>query len=183
MMTAFMNGLISYYTICQILTISLAHTDDFTPSTLHLSQSIAKSVTSSLCGTFTIADCLDTHQLVTEYLPCLNQTEYRGATVQHLLDMYSGIAYSEDYEDPTSGVSMTEYASGWKKPPTEISHPKTIHEQILTMNTLESEHGTQWKYRTIESEVLGWCLESATGKTLADLVTTEIWEVSNIYKR
>jgi CubicO group peptidase (beta-lactamase class C family) len=102
--------------------------------------------------------------------------------------MYSGVAYSEDYLDPTSGVSTTEYASGWKQPPTDagkdhIPFPTTIHEQILTMNTLEATHGARWKYRSIESEVLAWCLESVTGKPLADVVSTEIWEVrvSHVY--
>ncbi|WP_352957522.1 serine hydrolase [Mesorhizobium sp. M1156] len=46
---------------------------------------------------------LDLQKLVTHYLPELKATAYKGATVQHLLDMASGVVYDDDY-DPFGGV-------------------------------------------------------------------------------
>ena len=68
--------------------------------TLHLSQSVAKSFTGALAGILAARGIIDVTAQVTDYLPELESTAYRGATVQHLLDMTSGVRFSEDYTDP-----------------------------------------------------------------------------------
>jgi hypothetical protein len=46
---------------------------------------------------------------VVRYLPELAGTAYDGATIQHILTMSSGVAWSEDYFDPESDVARLEY--------------------------------------------------------------------------
>jgi hypothetical protein len=54
---------------------------------LHLSQSMAKSITAAVLGILVEQRLIDLQQQVSHYLPELKQTAYVGATVQHLLDM------------------------------------------------------------------------------------------------
>ena len=64
------------------------------PDTLHLSQSVGKSVLGLLVGVLP----LDPATPVTEHVPEVAGSGYDGATVQHLLDMTAAIDFVEDYE-------------------------------------------------------------------------------------
>ncbi|TIP22995.1 MAG: serine hydrolase, partial [Mesorhizobium sp.] len=65
--------------------------------TLHLSQSMAKSVTGSVFGILVGRGLIDPARLVTDYLPELGETAWTGATVQQVLDMTTGVRFSEEY--------------------------------------------------------------------------------------
>ena len=55
--------------------------------TLHLSQSVAKSFTGIVAGILIERRILDVNVPVTQYLPELEKTGWRGATLQQVLDM------------------------------------------------------------------------------------------------
>ncbi|TIW51200.1 MAG: serine hydrolase, partial [Mesorhizobium sp.] len=65
--------------------------------TLHLSQSMAKSVTGSVFGILVGRGLIDPAKPVTSYLPELGATAWTGASVQHVLDMTTGVRFSEEY--------------------------------------------------------------------------------------
>lgn len=150
-----------------------------TESTLHLSQSLAKSFVGALTGILARRRLVSVNAAVTDILPELNATAYRGATVRHLLDMTSGVRFTEDYDDPYSGMGQADVASGWKPIPTGATAarewPPTMFDLILTLKDLEREHGAQFAYRSIETDVLAFVLERATGKRLAQLMSEEFW--------
>lgn len=81
-----------------------------TPQSVHLLQSVSKSVTSATAGCLIGQGLLDPAAPVTQYLPELTATAWNGATLQHVLDMTSGTRYSEDYEIRDSDVGKTDYA-------------------------------------------------------------------------
>ncbi len=151
-----------------------------TARTLHISQSVAKSFTAGVAGTLAGRGVIDVNALVTSYLPELSETAYRGATLQQVLDMTSGVRYSEDYTDPHSHVGQTDVASGWKPVPPNASAsfrwPHHVFEQILGLDELERRHGDLFAYRSIETDVLAHCLERASGKRLPQLLSEEIWQ-------
>lgn len=148
--------------------------------TLHLSQSVAKSFTGMLAGILAARGLLDVSALVTDILPELQSTAYRGATVQHLLDMTSGVRFNEDYTDPLSDMSRSDVAAGWKPIPagadSSLHWPQSIFELILGLRVLERGHGSKFAYRSIETDVLAFVLERATGKRLAQLMSEELWQ-------
>lgn len=150
-----------------------------TERTLHLSQSVAKSVTATVVGALIERGKLDPLAPVTHYLPELEATAYKGARLQHVLDMTSGVRYSEVYTDRFSDVGITDVASGWKpvpaEPPPTGAWPLTMWDQILSLQTLEAEHGARFEYRSIETDVLALCMERVTGRRLAQLVSDELW--------
>ena len=149
------------------------------PRSLHLSQSVAKSVTAAAAGALAGKGVFDVDKPVTHYLPELEDTAYRGATVQHVLDMASGVRFEEAYTDPCSDIGQLDVSSGWKPiPPGSdpgITWPSHVFEQVLGLKVLARPHGELFEYRSIETEVLGFCMERAAGKRLPEIVSDEIW--------
>jgi len=65
-------------------------------------------------------------------------------------------------------------ACGWKGGG-DPSWPKTVWELILTLKEAECVHGTSFRYRSIETDVLAFILQRISGIALADLVARELW--------
>lgn len=144
---------------------------------LHLSQSMAKSVTGATAGCLIAEGVLDPQALITDYLPELDATAYRGARLHHVLDMTSGVRFSEDYTDPYSDIGRSDVASGWKPVPQGAARfPDHMWELILSLTTLERAHGELFAYRSIETDVLAFCMERATGRRLPELVSELLWQ-------
>ncbi len=151
-----------------------------TPRSLHLSQSVAKSVTAAAAGVLVGKGLLDVEAPVTQYIPELDDTAYRGALLQHVLDMASGVTFDETYTDPCSDIGQLDVSSGWKPVPPgadpSFRWPRHVFEQVLGLGKLECRHGERFSYRSIETEVLGFCMERVTGKRLHDIVSEELWQ-------
>lgn len=143
--------------------------------TPHLSQSVAKSVVGTLAGILIERGLIIPSKPITFYLPELHDTAYRGATVQHVLDMTSGVTFNEDYEALDSHMAQLDVACGWKDTPNP-AWPKSVWELILTLRETEAAHGASFRYRSIETDVLAFILQRASGKSLAGLVSTELWQ-------
>src|SRR5882672_3103755 len=61
------------------------------------SQHILMSVSKSMLGLLILRLGLDPAREITHWVPELEGTAYRGATLRHLLDMRTGVAFEEDY--------------------------------------------------------------------------------------
>jgi CubicO group peptidase (beta-lactamase class C family) len=148
--------------------------------TLHLSQSMAKSVTGSVCGILVGQGLIDPSKLVTDYLPELAATAWAGATVQHVLDMTTGVRFSEEYTDRYSEIGQVDVATGWKPIPPDsdpdFEWPSHLFELILRLKDKVREHGQAFEYRSIETDVLAFIMERVSGKRLAQLVSEELWQ-------
>ncbi len=147
-----------------------------TSRTPHLSQSIAKSITSAVAGILVNKGLLDPEEPVTRYLPELKSTAWRDAELRHSLDMVSGVKYVEDYEASDADIAMTDIASGWKPPRAGTNAPPCIWDQILTLTRQVREHGAQFEYRSIEADVLAHCMERVTQTKLSQLISAELWQ-------
>jgi len=150
-----------------------------TADTLHLSQSAAKSFVGMLAGIVIARGVIARGTRVADILPELERTAYRGATIGHLLDMTSGVRFAEDYTDPRSHMGQLDVASGWKPVPDgedPANWPANVFELILALEEREAEDGERFAYRSIETDVLAFVLERATGKRLPQLISEEIWQ-------
>ena len=81
------------------------------PETPHLMQSVSKSITATVTGIMIGRGQLDPSALVKIYMPELAETAWAGATLQHVLDMTTGVQYSEEYTRFDSDVGKTDVAS------------------------------------------------------------------------
>ena len=148
--------------------------------TLHLSQSVGKSVVGAVAGILVDRGLLDPAQPVTHYLPELGATAYRGATVQHLLDMTTGVLFDETYENPYSEMGKLDVAAGWNPPPAgsdpDFPWPGHVWELIMSLKEATRPHGEAFEYRSIETDVLAFAMERVSGRRLAQLVSEELWQ-------
>jgi len=148
-----------------------------TPQTLHLAQSVSKSVVSTVAGILIGRGLMDPARLISDYLPELKDTAWNGALLRHVLDMTSGVKFNEQYTSPDSDIAKTDIAAGWKPMPADpsVDWPGCIWEQIIDLKETDAAHGARFEYRSIETDVLAHAMERVTGMGLADLVSHEIW--------
>lgn len=142
-------------------------------TTLHLLMSVSKSLVGSVVGSLSGSGLLDVNAPLTAYVPALAASGYAGATVRHLLDMRSGIEFSEDYLDPDAHVRVMEEAVGWA-PRRTGDVPGTMYDYLLTLRQ-KAPHGGPFEYRSCESDVLGWICEAAAGVRMPELMSELLW--------
>ena len=63
-------------------------------------MSVSKSLVGTVAGALIASGELDQSRPVTDYVPALGNSGYGGATVRNLLDMRSGIRFSEGLPEP-----------------------------------------------------------------------------------
>jgi CubicO group peptidase (beta-lactamase class C family) len=147
--------------------------DGVHPDSRHIAQSVTKSFVATVAGILIGRGEFDASKAVSDYLPELTGTNWDGCSVQDLLDMRAGTAFDEsDYEDVESEALRGFRILGWL--PRNPDDPSPV-EYIAHLGNVR-EHGTTFEYRSILTDVLGWCLERATDAPLADVLSREIWQ-------
>ncbi|MEM7598261.1 MAG: serine hydrolase [Pseudomonadota bacterium] len=151
-----------------------------TRDTVHLCQSVSKSITATAAASLFADGLLDPAAPVTDPLPELTQTAWNGATLQQVMDMTSGVKFDEsDYFNRASDIGKMDVAAGWKPIPDGYEHehwPACIHDQIMTLTEQEADHGARFEYRSIETDVLAHAMERVTGKRLPQIVSERLWQ-------
>ena len=147
--------------------------DGLGAQTRHLLFSVSKSLVAAVVGALHGAGAIELDAPVTAYVPALANCGYAGATVRHLLDMRSGIAFSENYLDPAAEIHVLEQAIGWA-PRSSPDVPATLHDFLLTLRQ-KSAHGGPFEYRSCETDVLGWICEVAGGQRMPELMSELLW--------
>lgn len=129
-----------------------------------ISFSVTKSVTSMLIGA-AIADgfIASVDEPVTNYLPRLRGSPYDTATIRHVLNMASGVAWNEDYASPESDVAKAGAANGL-----------TLVRYLGGLPRVAAP-GAAFNYNTGESNLAGEILRAAIGNNAATYLTHRIW--------
>jgi len=143
------------------------------PDTPHLLMSISKSVVGCIAGNLVERGLLSPTHLVTDHLPELEHSGYRGASLRDVLDMRSGVEFNEDYTDLNAEVRVMEEAMGWR-PASHRKLPCSMYAYLTTLGRA-GEHGGVFDYRSCETDVLGWVCERATNTRMADLISELVW--------
>ena len=152
--------------------VSEAYFGDMAPHSPHLLMSVSKSLVGAVAGSLCDSGLLDPAAPLTDYLPALTGTGYAGATVRYLLDMRSGIAFSEEYLDPCAEVRMMEEAIGWAHPTAPGSIGMYPYLQTLRQKWA---HGGVFEYRSCETDMLGWVCEAAARAPMPMLLSHLLW--------
>ena len=110
---------------------------------------------------------------MTDYVGELAGTVWEGCTVQHLLDMTAGVSFDESaYDDMESEAWRGFRVCGWLERLPDDPMPA----DYIAGLRRQAEHGAEFEYRSICTEVLGWCLERAAGRPMAELFSEYIWK-------
>jgi CubicO group peptidase (beta-lactamase class C family) len=143
------------------------------PTAVHALMSVSKSLVGCVAAVLIDRGMLDPAVPLTAYVPELAGSGYAGATVRHVLDMRSGIIFSEDYLDPGSEIRRLEQCIGWS-PGVADGLPASIYDFLLTLRQ-GSPHGGPFAYRSCETDVLGWACERAAGARMPELLSDLLW--------
>ncbi len=149
------------------------YTGETDPDTPHLLMSISKSVVGCVAGNLVERGLLSATDLVTDHVPELADSGYRGASLRDVLDMRSGVEFSEEYTDPKAEVRVIEEAMGWR-PASDRTVPGSMYAYLTTLGGA-GEHGGVFDYRSCETDVLGWVCERAAQTRMADLIGEFVW--------
>ena len=133
------------------------------------SFSVAKSFTSTLVGLALADGKIKTiDDPVTNYLPELKGSGYNGVPIKDLLEMSSGVRFSEEYSKSESDVMVM-----WRKTMDEGS--ETLADFAKSLGRAETP-GTKFVYRSIDTGVLGMLIKRATDQSLANFLSERIWQ-------
>ncbi|MBO1331056.1 serine hydrolase [Streptomyces sp. VRA16 Mangrove soil] len=128
--------------------------------------SLTKSVTSLLIGIALEEGALGSvDDKVVSHVPELAGSAYDGPTVEDLLHMSSGVEFVEDYADPESSFARFERT---------VSNGGSLMDVVRSLPRAAAPGGT-FNYSTVDSQVLGWVLEAATGERLARYAHSRLW--------
>ncbi|MNX10040.1 6-aminohexanoate-dimer hydrolase [compost metagenome] len=140
----------------------------------HGAMSVTKSVVGTLGAMLVAEGTLDANKPVAHYVPELATSAFGNATVRQVLDMTTGLKFSEDYADPKAEVWAHAQAGNPLPKPKDYTGPRSYYEFLQTVQP-EGKHGEGFGYKTVNSDVLGWVIARATGRTVAQLLSERIW--------
>jgi len=144
------------------------------PFKRHGAMSMTKSLV-GLLGEMLVAEGqLDETQLVREYIPELAESAFGDATVRQVMDMTTGLLYSENYADPDAEIWQHAAAGNPLPKPADYSGPRTYFEFLQTVQK-QGRHGRSFGYKTINTDVLGWLISRVTGQPVTAVLSEKIW--------
>ncbi len=134
--------------------------DRFSDTSRTNSWSMAKSIVGHLVGC-ALKDGLiqDLDEPIGNYIPKYKEDT---VTIRDLLMMSAGYNFYESYSDPFGYTARTLYGNDLEK----------AHERYK----LTDESGTEFNYKSANTQMLGFIVENATGKTLSEYTTEKLWK-------
>ncbi|CAN1516988.1 AmpC Beta-lactamase class C and other penicillin binding proteins [Burkholderiaceae bacterium] len=144
------------------------------PEGQHISMSVTKSFFGTLGAMLVAEGKLDENAPVSKYVPELKDSAFGDATIRQVLDMRTGLKYSENYLDPNAEIWQHTRAGGVLPRPPGYQGPQTFYEFLQTVKK-EGEHGGSFAYKTVNSDALGWVIRRATGQSIGQLLSERIW--------
>ena len=142
------------------------------PARQHMLFSISKSIVSAVVGALTDAGLLSPGDLVTTRVPALSESGYAGATIRDLLDMRSGIKFSEEYLK--EGSEIRDLFEAVDFAPRTATSANGIKDFLKGL-TSDREHGGAYVYRSCETDVLAWICEAVVGQPFSVIASEYVW--------
>ena len=145
-------------------------TGDITPDKIAGVFSVTKSITSLLCGIAVDEGYIKSvDDAVTDYLPELKKGDpmWQKLTIRHLLDMQSGLDFDDTYSLRLQDLKRLNAMS-------RLYYGRNIKAQVKKLK-FRCEPGTEYRYESMTTEVLGLVIERATGRRFADYLEEKVW--------
>lgn len=145
------------------------------PETRHIAFSVTKSFVGTIAEMLVEEGRLDPAALVGQILPEMAGSGFADATVRQVMDMTTGLAFSEDYADPNSGIGA--YSAALELTPRPVDYAgATDLWAYLPSICKAGVHGQGFTYRTPNTDVLGWLISRIEGAHFADVLTRRLWQ-------
>lgn len=131
-----------------------------------ISWSVSKSYLSALIGILIAEGVIESiDEPVTKYAPGLVGTAYEGVSIRDVLQMSSGVRFSEDYLDFNSDINRMGrvFALG-----------RSLDRFVTGISERDRAAGEAWQYVSIDTHVLGMVVRGATGRDLVELMAEKL---------
>jgi CubicO group peptidase (beta-lactamase class C family) len=135
------------------------------------SFSMAKSITAMLVGVAVdkgLIKSLD--EKVTLYVPELKGSGYENVSLRQLLQMRSGVDYTERYDfgdNPSPAAQVFEQ--------TLVQSRRRFADLAPSLKS-KTRPGSTFNYSTMDTAVLGWALERVVKQPIAAFMSQNLWE-------
>ena len=146
--------------------------DDNTP---HILMSVSKSMLGLLAGVLVADGILNRDAEIAQYVPEIQESAFSKATVNHLLDMLTGVHFEEDYQALSGAIIEYRKATNWN-PIGRNDDPTDLRTFLPTMKARQGTHGGSFNYISPCTDLLGWVIERAASRRYADLFSELIWK-------
>ena len=140
----------------------------------HAAMSMTKSITGLLAEILVVEGALDETRLVRDILPEIGESAFADATVREVMDMTTGVQFSEDYADPNADIWLYSAAASPLPKPEGYDGPNGYWEYLQQVKR-DGAHGEAFHYKTVNSDMLGWIISRVTGKAVTDLASERLW--------
>ena len=144
---------------------------DFSADRLATVFSVSKSITSLLCGIAVDEGYIKSiDDPVTKYLPELKRKDpkWERLTIRHLLNMESGLDFDDEYEFNIKELKTVNAIA-------RLNYGHNIMRQIKGLK-FRCEPGTEFRYESMTTAILGIVIERATGIHYADYLSEKVWK-------
>ena len=140
----------------------------------HAAMSMTKSITGLLAEIMIAEGDLDERALVADIIPEISGSAFATATVRQVMDMTTGVRYSEDYSNPNADIWLYSEAASPLPKAADYDGPNGYWEYLQQVEA-EGDHGAEFHYKTINSDMLGWIISRVSGKSVTELASERLW--------
>ncbi len=136
--------------------------DDHTEETVSNSFSMSKTLVAILVGIAVDEGKIESLDVsASKYIPEFKKDERKKITIRDLLNMASGLDWTESGANPLSDNAESYY--GWDL------------RDLVTSQKLISKPGKKFNYQSGNTELLGYIIEKATGVDLTKYAEEKVW--------
>ena len=148
-----------------------------TPATQHILFSVTKSFVGTIAEMLIEEGKLNPEAKAADYVAELGGSGLGDATIREILDMRTGLAFSEDYVPGQTGltdVQRMSISTGWVPRLTDYAGPDGSFAFTASLGK-NAPHGGDFVYRTPNTTALQWIVERIEGQPLAAQIEARFW--------
>ncbi|MDJ0552920.1 MAG: serine hydrolase [Microcoleaceae cyanobacterium MO_207.B10] len=132
------------------------------------SWSVAKGFISALIGIAVNEGYIESiNDPITKYMPELKVSGYNNVPIKHILQMSSGINFSEAYEDKSSDINELLYKLFLYMRPME---------KVILNYSAKRASGEYFEYVSLNTQILGLLLRRVTGEDIVSYLEKKLWQ-------
>ena len=157
-----------------------------TPNKQHWAFSVTKSFVGTLGAMRVFDGSLDANKLIPHYIPELKDSAFGTATVRQVMDMTTNLQYLENYADPKAEIWEHSRAGGLLPKPIDYTGEPSFYDYLPRVKLgaeYDGQHGQGFRYKTVNTDVLGWILRRIAGEgkgepkgeRLGEQLSKQIW--------
>jgi CubicO group peptidase (beta-lactamase class C family) len=141
----------------------------------HSCFSITKSYAATLCATLVHEGVLDADKTIPHYLPEMRGCGFDDAPLRLVMDMQTGLDYTEVYADRTSSIWEYARSAGLRPRAKDYDGAKFVTDYLPKLRK-QGAHGEAFAYKTVNTEVMSWVMARVTGRSLVQLLHERLWQ-------